>query len=95
MTDAESQQRSQQMEHDRYWLHKARLCHKGSTDFLDANYRKQWQQNIAHFNNDHDRGSRFYSVNYRSRNKLFRPKTRSVAIKSEAPYPRPCSARST
>lgn len=72
------------MEHDRYWLKKAEECHRGSTDFLDTNFRKQWEDNLAHYNNEHTKDSRFHTTNYRNRNKLFRPKTRSIAIRGEA-----------
>lgn len=75
---------SEGQRHDRFWLHKAEQCHHASTDFMDANIRTQWEKNIAHFNSQHAKDSRFYRVNYRSRNKLFEPKTRTIAIKSEA-----------
>lgn len=70
--------------HDRYWLDIAEDMHRTSTDFLDTNYRKQWEANLAHFNSEHTKDSRFNTANYKSRNKLFRPKTRAISIKSDA-----------
>jgi hypothetical protein len=65
-------------------LRLAEECHRTSTDYLDANWRSRWEDNLAHYNNEHAKDSRFRQDAYRNRNRLFRPKTRSIAIKSEA-----------
>jgi hypothetical protein len=71
---------------DQYWLDKARKCHRSSTDFLDINYRRQWEKNLAHFNGEHARDSKFNSSNYKNRNSLFRPKTRAISLHGESAF---------
>ena len=71
-------------EEDRYYLNLSRQCYKSSTDFLNVNFRTQWEKNLAHFNNEHAKDSKFHASNYRNRNKLFRPKTRAISLKGEA-----------
>lgn len=69
---------------DGYWLALAEQCHRSSTDFLDQNIRQQWEKNLAHFNNEHAKDSRFHNPNYKGRNRVFRPKTRSISTRAEA-----------
>jgi hypothetical protein len=66
------------------WLDKARESFDASTSFIDNNYRKQWEDSIAHFQNRHISGSKYYSDTYKYRSKMFRPKTRSAARQLEA-----------
>lgn len=73
-----------QMDATRELLQLAEECHRTSTDYLDANWRSRWEDNLAHYNNEHTKDSKFRQDSYRNRNKLFRPKTRAIAIKSEA-----------
>jgi heat shock protein HspQ len=66
------------------WLKIARDAFSGSTSYMDANWRKQWEDNIAMFQSRHPAGSKYNSDAYKSRSRLFRPKTRSVVRKNEA-----------
>jgi hypothetical protein len=67
-----------------YWLSVARDAYTLSTDYFDANIRKNLERNMAHFGNRHAPGSRYYSDAYKYRHKGFRPKTRSMIRKKEA-----------
>lgn len=66
------------------WLQLARDAFSESTDYFNANIRKNIERNLAHFNNRHAPGSKYYSALYKARNKGFRPKTRSMVRKKEA-----------
>jgi hypothetical protein len=66
------------------WLQLARDSFSSSTSYMDANWRKQWEDNIAMFQSRHPAGSKYNSDAYKHRSRLFRPKTRSVVRKNEA-----------
>lgn len=66
------------------WLKKARDAYRNSTDYFDSSIRKTIERNLAHFNNRHAPGSKYYTEAYKYRAKGFRPKTRSVVRKNEA-----------
>jgi hypothetical protein len=66
------------------WLTLARDSFSASTSFLDANYRKQVEDNINMFNSQHPAGSKYLTDGYKHRSRLFRPKSRSVVRKNEA-----------
>lgn len=66
------------------WLKIARECYESSTNYLDANWRKNIERNIALFQSKHPNGSKYNSPAYKHRSRLFRPKTRSVVRKNEA-----------
>lgn len=66
------------------WLKLASDAFKTSTSYVDANYRKRWEDNIALFSNRHPKDSKYHSDTYKYRSKIFRPKTRSVIRKNEA-----------
>lgn len=66
------------------WLKLARDAFSSSTSYMDANWRKQWEDNIAMFQSRHPTGSKYNSEAYKHRSRLFRPKTRSVVRKNEA-----------
>lgn len=66
------------------WLKIARTSFDSSTTYLDANWRKHWERNIALFQSRHPEGSKYNSPAFRSRSRLFRPKTKSVVRKNEA-----------
>ena len=68
------------------WLAIAEEAYESSTDYLDQNYRKQWEKNVANFRSRHPDGSKYYSDAYRNRTKLFRPKTRISMRKAEAMF---------
>jgi hypothetical protein len=66
------------------WLSLARSCFQASTDYMDTNYRKGWEDNLRAFGNKHPSDSKYNSENYRHRSRIFRPKTRSVIRRNEA-----------
>lgn len=66
------------------WLKLARDSFSSSTSYMDANWRKQWEDNLAMFQSRHPSGSKYNSEAYKHRSRLFRPKTRSVVRKNEA-----------
>lgn len=62
----------------------ARDAYAASTTYVDANFRKQWEDALRMFQSKHPMDSKYNSEAYRYRSKLFRPKTRSVIRKNEA-----------
>lgn len=66
------------------WLQIAADAFESSSTYLDANHRKVWERNIALFQSRHPNGSKYLSAAYKSRSRLFRPKTKSVVRKNEA-----------
>lgn len=66
------------------FLQLARDAFESSTNYIEANYQKRWEDNIRMFNSKHPSDSKYNSESYRYRSKLFRPKTRSVIRKNEA-----------
>lgn len=66
------------------WLALAKSCYQASTDYMDTNYRKNWEDNLRAFGNKHPSDSKYNSENYRYRSRIFRPKTRSVIRRNEA-----------
>jgi hypothetical protein len=68
------------------WLRTAKEAFNASTTYLDANYREQWERNVCNFRSKHPPGSKYYTDKYKSRSKLFRPKTRTAVFKNEAAF---------
>lgn len=68
------------------WLSIARSAYETSTDYLDANFRKQIEKNISNWKSKHPNGSKYYTPTYATRSKLFRPKTRVAVRKNEAAF---------
>lgn len=66
------------------WLQIAKDAFANSTTFVDANYRKNWENALLSFQGRHGRDSKYNSDTYRHRSRLYRPKTRSVIRKNEA-----------
>lgn len=66
------------------WLRRATAAYNQSTSYVDSNFRKQWDDGIRAFNNQHANDSKYNAPAYDKRSKLFRPKTRSVIRKNEA-----------
>lgn len=62
----------------------ARDAFKQSTDYFDANIRRQIEKNIALFNSRHPQGSKYHLDSYKFRSKLFRPKVRTTIRRHEA-----------
>jgi hypothetical protein len=69
---------------ERDWLTIARDSFTSSTTYMEANFRKQWEDSLAMFQSRHPSGSKYNSDLYKSRSHIFRPKTRSVVRKNEA-----------
>lgn len=69
---------------DDYWLLVARDAYNDSESYYDANIRRTHETALAHFQNRHAPGSKYYTESYRYRHKSFRPKTRSFIRRQEA-----------
>jgi hypothetical protein len=66
------------------WMRRARAAYRSSTSYTDSNFRKQWDDSIRAFNNQHPSDSKYSQPAYDKRSKLYRPKIRSVIRKNEA-----------
>lgn len=66
------------------WLALAKNAYESSTSYVDANYRKKWDDSIRMFQSRHPSDSKYNTETYKHRSKLFRPKTRSLVRKHEA-----------
>lgn len=66
------------------WTQIAQDAYTNSTDYFDANIRKQVERNIAMFRSQHPSGSKYHTEAYKYRSKLFRPKTRGAIRRAEA-----------
>ena len=66
------------------YLKLAQEAFESSSSFLDANYRSDWEYSLKAFRNEHASGSKYVDEAYKSRSRLFRPKTRSIIRKNEA-----------
>lgn len=66
------------------FLKVAREAYLGSTSYVDASYRKRWEDNLRMFQGRHPQDSKYNTESYRYRSRLFRPKSRSVVRKTEA-----------
>jgi len=66
------------------WLSIARNAYTSSTTYLDSSLRAQWERNERAWQSQHPSGSKYHSDAYKSRSKLFRPKTRASARQAEA-----------
>lgn len=71
---------------DAYLLRIARQAFTASTSYMDANYRPQWQKNLANYNSKHPPGSKYHTAAYQSRSRLFRPKSRASARRNESAF---------
>jgi hypothetical protein len=60
------------------WIRIARQIYEGSTEYVDANLRYQWEKSLSMFNNKHPAGSKYLTGAYEKRSRFFRPKTRSA-----------------
>lgn len=66
------------------WDQRAKDALEFSTNYLDQNYRKQWDDSLRAFNNMHPADSRYNSESFKKRSNLYVPKTRSIIRKNEA-----------
>lgn len=69
---------------DTNWLALARASYRASTSYMDANFRKTFEDGIRAFNNQHPSDSKYSAPAYDKRSKLYRPKVRSVIRKNES-----------
>ena len=83
MYESDDTETSKKEKHSDF-LRLAQSAFEKSTDFMDANLRKDWESNIRAFNSEHPKGSKYSSENYKNRSKVFRPKTRASVRKNEA-----------
>tara|TARA_R110002020_G_scaffold5400_1_gene22563 strand:+ start:1568 stop:3754 length:2187 start_codon:yes stop_codon:yes gene_type:complete len=63
------------------WIRLAKQMYEGSTDYLDANLRFQWEKSLSLFNSNHPPASKYNTTAYDKRSKFFRPKTR-IAVRN-------------
>lgn len=68
----------------RDWLQLAKNSYTSSTTYVDANYRKKWDDALRMFQSRHPTDSKYNTETYKHRSKIFRPKTRSLVRKHEA-----------
>ena len=66
------------------WIKIAREIYEGSTDYLNANLRYQWEKSLSLFNSNHPPGSKYNTAAYDKRSKFFRPKTRTAVRNLQA-----------
>lgn len=69
---------------DKRALQLARDAYSGSTNYFDANIRPQIERDLRQFQSRHAPDSKYNSDAYRTRSRLYRPKTRAVIRKNEA-----------
>lgn len=65
-------------------LQLARDAFSASTSYFDASIRKDVEADLRRFQGQHPTGSKYLSEAYRSKSRIFRPKTRSMIRKHEA-----------
>lgn len=68
----------------RDFIRLAREAYSESTTYFDASIRPQAEAAIRQFQGVHPTGSKYHSDAYKSRSRLFRPKTRTTIRKNEA-----------
>lgn len=70
--------------YDDEWLLIARDAYTEAESYYNANVRSTHERNLAHFQNRHAPGSKYYTEGYKYRHKGFRPKTRSMGRRQES-----------
>jgi hypothetical protein len=66
------------------WLKRAQDAYRDSTSYVDNNYRKNWDDSIRAFNNQHAGDSKYNTAAFEKRSRLYRPKMRAIIRKNEA-----------
>jgi hypothetical protein len=66
------------------YLKLAQEAYDASTTYFDANLRSDIDYSLRAFRGEHAKGSKYLSVDYKGRSKLFLPQTRTVIRKNEA-----------
>ena len=62
----------------------ARDAYTGSTNYYDSNVRTRIEQDLRRFQSRFPSGSKYLSDGYKTRSRIFRPKTRATIRKNEA-----------
>lgn len=75
---------SQEGDESNSWLERAKSAFYSSTNYVDSNYRKGWEDSIRAFNGQHPNDSKYNQPAYEKRSRLYRPKIRAVIRKNEA-----------
>lgn len=52
------------------WLRLARQSYEGSSEWVDANLRYQWERSLSLFNSQHPSGSKYHTSAYDKRSKF-------------------------
>ena len=52
------------------WIRIARQIYEGSTEYVDANLRYQWEKSLSMFNNKHPSGSKYLTGAYEKRSRF-------------------------
>lgn len=69
---------------DAVFLQLARDNYNSSQDFYQTSLQPTWQRNAAHWNNQHEPGSKYHGEAYAKRSSLFRPVVRTSERTSSA-----------
>lgn len=77
-------QEEPQKEDQPHWKKRAQDALRFSTTYLDSNLRRQFDDSLRAFNNEHPSDSKYNTEGFRKRSNLFVPKTRAVIRKNEA-----------
>lgn len=84
--DGLEQARSDQqaLQPDSYWVECFKRAKKSAADYQQTKLQSAWARNYRAFSNRHFSGSKYDTYRYRSRSKLFKPKTRAAVRKNDA-----------
>jgi hypothetical protein len=66
------------------WLKLSQEAFEASSSYIESNYKNEWEYSLRAFRNEHAPGSKYLSDEFKSRSRIFRPKTRSIIRKNEA-----------
>lgn len=69
---------------DPFWLSRARDAYTGGRDWFDNSIRREVEENLAHFRNQHAPGSKYHTEIYQKKSHSFVPRTRSASRRTEA-----------
>lgn len=76
----------QESEISQRMLRKSRQSYLDSTDYLETSVLPTWTDSVRHFRGEHRSNSKYGSKAYKSRSKIFRPKTRASIKNHEAAF---------
>lgn len=82
--DDEADERESEGFTDRDWKHLFKTSLSAAQTYQDAKLRGTWGKNYRAFNNRHMRGSKYETGRYKTRSKMFKPKTRMAVRKNDA-----------